>query len=217
MPDGSPPSTGAPHSPPIYRAHDSGIPDPCLGRRDAGRATRAPASPPSSSARHGVPHTRDRRQCRWPSHAARRGRSLHRRHRPHHAADGDVCNKIGTYLKALAAKDNGVPFYVAAPQSTIDWSLPVGVGGVEIEERAADEVTSVGGVLPDGTPAKVRIAPAGTRAANPAFGRDAGAADFRHRHRARRRGSVPRRSRRAVPGTPRGVRRQSVVLPRSDA
>jgi len=82
---------------------------------------------------------------------------------------GDACNKIGTYLKALAAADNGVPFYVAAPASTIDWTLRGGVGAIEIEERNPEEVTHMAGVLSDGTPARVRLAPEGTRAANPAF------------------------------------------------
>jgi methylthioribose-1-phosphate isomerase len=82
---------------------------------------------------------------------------------------GDACNKIGTYLKALAASDNNVPFYVAAPASTIDWTLRSGVGAIEIEERTAEEVTHIVGVLADGTPARVRLAPEGTRAANPAF------------------------------------------------
>ena len=83
-------------------------------------------------------------------------------------AGGDAGNKIGTYLKALAAADNHVPFYVAAPASTIDWTLKGG-GAIDIEERAADEVTHISGVLADGTPARVRLAPEGTRAANPAF------------------------------------------------
>ena len=55
-------------------------------------------------------------------------------------ARGDVCNKIGTYLKALAAKDNGVPFYVALPSPTIDWTVDDGVKEIPIEERSADEV-----------------------------------------------------------------------------
>jgi methylthioribose-1-phosphate isomerase len=84
------------------------------------------------------------------------------------AANGDVCNKIGTYLKALAAEDNGVPFYVALPGPTIDWDLDSG-GEIPIEEREAGEVTEVGGRAPDGSWAVVSIAPAGTRAANPAF------------------------------------------------
>ncbi len=57
-------------------------------------------------------------------------------------ANGDVCNKIGTYLKALAARDNGVPFYVALPSPTIDWTVHDGVKEIPIEERPGDEVTS---------------------------------------------------------------------------
>ncbi len=82
---------------------------------------------------------------------------------------GDVCNKIGTYLKALAAQDNGVPFYVALPGPTIDWSIADGLAEIPIEERAAVEVTDVGGVNAAGEPGTVRIAPAGVRARNFAF------------------------------------------------
>ena len=81
---------------------------------------------------------------------------------------GDVANKIGTYLKALAARDNGVPFYVAAPASSIDWSLDDGVTGIEIEQRSPDEVTRVIG-RSDGRIQAVDIAPAGAKAANVAF------------------------------------------------
>jgi methylthioribose-1-phosphate isomerase len=84
-------------------------------------------------------------------------------------ARGDVCNKIGTYLKALAAKDNGVPFYVALPSPTIDWTVDDGVKEIPIEERSADEVDFVQGLGADGKVARVRISPAGSRAANPAF------------------------------------------------
>ena len=84
------------------------------------------------------------------------------------AANGDVCNKIGTYLKALAAHDNGVPFYVALPSSSIDWNLPDG-RSIPIEQRASDEVSNVWGRAADGTIAKVRISPDGTNAANYAF------------------------------------------------
>jgi methylthioribose-1-phosphate isomerase len=84
-------------------------------------------------------------------------------------ANGDVCNKIGTYLKALAACDNGVPFYVALPSPTIDWTLCDGVKEIPIEERASDEVTFVQGRGADGSITKVRISPEGSPAANPAF------------------------------------------------
>lgn len=84
-------------------------------------------------------------------------------------ADGDVCNKIGTYLKALAAKDNNVPFYVALPSPTIDWTVRDGVKEIPIEERNADEVSFVQGRGTDGSTVRVRISPEGSPAANPAF------------------------------------------------
>ena len=82
---------------------------------------------------------------------------------------GDVCNKIGTYLKALAAADNGVPFYVALPCSTIDWTLSDGVREIEIEERDASEVLLLEGAGADGVLRSVRHAPLASRAANFAF------------------------------------------------
>jgi methylthioribose-1-phosphate isomerase len=82
---------------------------------------------------------------------------------------GDVANKIGTYLKALAAKDNGVPFWVAAPGSTIDWTLDDGVAQIPIEERGAREVTHLWGALEDGSLGAVQVSAPGSRAANPAF------------------------------------------------
>ncbi len=84
-------------------------------------------------------------------------------------ANGDVCNKIGTYLKALAARDNGVPFYVGLPSPTIDWTVHDGVSEIPIEERSADEVSFVQGRGPDGGTVSVRISPEKTPAANPAF------------------------------------------------
>ncbi len=82
---------------------------------------------------------------------------------------GDAANKIGTYLKALAAHDNGVPFWVALPSSTIDWQLADGLAGIPIEERAEAEVTDITGRAPDGTVQTVRVAADGSPAANPAF------------------------------------------------
>jgi methylthioribose-1-phosphate isomerase len=84
------------------------------------------------------------------------------------AANGDVCNKIGTYLKALAAADNNIPFYVALPGSTIDWTLNSGED-IPIEERNEDEVLKVSGTTTGSDIQQVRIAPEQTRAANPAF------------------------------------------------
>jgi methylthioribose-1-phosphate isomerase len=82
---------------------------------------------------------------------------------------GDAANKIGTYLKALAARDNGVPFYAAVPSSSIDWTIRDGLREIPIEERSAREVTHLTGRLPDGTVATVALTPAGSAAANPAF------------------------------------------------
>jgi methylthioribose-1-phosphate isomerase len=84
-------------------------------------------------------------------------------------ATGDVANKIGTYLKALAAHDNGVPFYVALPYSTIDWSLSDGVGQIPIEERDAAEVTAMRGRAPGGAMVAVQLTPDGSPAGNYAF------------------------------------------------
>jgi methylthioribose-1-phosphate isomerase len=82
---------------------------------------------------------------------------------------GDVANKIGTYLKALAAHDNHVPFWVACPSSTIDWTIADGLAGIPIEERDASEVTTVTGRRLDGAVATIRVAPTSSPAANPAF------------------------------------------------
>jgi methylthioribose-1-phosphate isomerase len=84
------------------------------------------------------------------------------------AANGDTANKVGTWLKALAAKAVGVPFYVAAPSSTLDFSCPDGAS-IPIEDRGADEVCLVRGLDETGQVTEVRLAPAGTRVANPAF------------------------------------------------
>jgi methylthioribose-1-phosphate isomerase len=83
-------------------------------------------------------------------------------------AQGDVCNKVGTYLKALAAQDNGVPFYVALPVSTIDWSLDAG-RDIPIEERSPEEVTHVAGRGSSGSIETVRLVPETSPALNLAF------------------------------------------------
>jgi methylthioribose-1-phosphate isomerase len=85
------------------------------------------------------------------------------------AANGDVCNKIGTYLKALAAHDNGVPFYVALPSPTIDFTVADGIGQIPIEQRGAEEVTHMTGRTADGRIETVRIVPEGSTVANYAF------------------------------------------------
>ena len=84
-------------------------------------------------------------------------------------ANGDVCNKIGTYLKALAARDNGVPFYVALPSPTIDFGIDDGLSEIPIEQRAADEVATMTGRTADGRIETVRVVPDGSPVANYAF------------------------------------------------
>lgn len=82
---------------------------------------------------------------------------------------GDVCNKIGTYLKALAAYDNGVPFYVALPSPTIDWTVSDGVAEIPIEERDSSETTHIQGKTSEGSIGSVQVTPDGTTGGNPAF------------------------------------------------
>ena len=85
------------------------------------------------------------------------------------AANGDACNKIGTYLKALAAHDNGVPFYVAMPTSTLDLSLTGGVHGIPIEERSGRELTHISGRTAAGDIVEVQLTPDGSAAGNWGF------------------------------------------------
>ena len=84
-------------------------------------------------------------------------------------SSGDVCNKIGTYLKALAAYDNEVPFYAAVPSPTIDWMIQDGLSNIEIEMRDADEVSYMTGLTSDGNIQSVRVTPKHSHALNPAF------------------------------------------------
>ena len=84
-------------------------------------------------------------------------------------AQGDVCNKIGTYLKALAAHDNNVPFYVALPSPTIDWTISDGVADIPIEERAAREVTHIFGHHEKNSIEEIRVTSEGVSGGNPAF------------------------------------------------
>jgi len=84
-------------------------------------------------------------------------------------AQGDVCNKIGTYLKALAARDNNVPFYVALPGSTIDWTIRDGLKEIPIEERSGTEVTHLRGKTADGALAEIQVTPDGSPAGNYGF------------------------------------------------
>jgi methylthioribose-1-phosphate isomerase len=84
-------------------------------------------------------------------------------------AQGDVCNKIGTYLKALAARDNDVPFYAAVPSSTIDFTLSEGIAEIPIEKRGPEEVATVTGRTADGRIETVTVVPDGSPVANYAF------------------------------------------------
>ena len=151
---------------PVYRAHDAGIPvhvwvDETRPRNQGAALTAWELG------RHGVPHTIIVDNAG--GHLMQRGRvDLCLVGTDRTTARGDVCNKIGTYLKALAAHDNGVPFYVALPHSTIDWSIEDG-GAIPIEERDPAEVSTVAGIDRDGRRQAVVIGPADSRAANFAF------------------------------------------------
>ncbi len=152
---------------PIYRAHDAGVAvhvwvDETRPRNQGAALTAWELG------KHGVPHTVIADNAG--GHLMQHGEvdlvivgadRVTRR--------GDVANKIGTYLKALAAKDNGVPFWVALPSSTLDWTLSDGVAEIPIEERDAGEVDMIAGQTEGGAVAHVRVIPTGSRAANPAF------------------------------------------------
>jgi methylthioribose-1-phosphate isomerase len=84
-------------------------------------------------------------------------------------AGGDVCNKIGTYLKALAARENQVPFYVALPLSSIDWTIDDGIERIPIESRSPEEVAIISGRTKEGEVCEVRLIPEGSAALNYAF------------------------------------------------
>jgi len=152
---------------PIYAAHDAGLPihvwvDETRPRNQGASLTAW------ELVNHGVPHTVIVDNAG--GHLMQHGQvDLVIVGTDRTTANGDVCNKIGTYLKALAAHDNGVPFYVAAPSPSIDWTLCDGLREIPIEERAAGEVTHLTGRLPDGTVATIALLPEGSRAANPAF------------------------------------------------
>jgi len=152
---------------PIYRAHDAGVPLHVWVDETRPRNQGAALTAWELGA-HGVPH--DVIVDNAGGHLMQRGQvDLCITGTDRTAANGDVCNKIGTYLKALAAHDNGVPFFVALPGPTIDWSIDDGVRDIPIEERDANEVTHVSGQLDDGKVATVRITPAAATARNFAF------------------------------------------------
>lgn len=152
---------------PIYKAHDSGI-DVHVWVDETRPRNQGAALTAFELGKHGVPHTVVADNAG--GHLMQHGMvDLAIVGADRVSGTGDAANKIGTYLKALAAKDNGVPFWVAVPSSTIDWNLTDGVAEIPIEERSAAEVTDMTGRLPDGSIATMRIVSEGSAAANPAF------------------------------------------------
>jgi methylthioribose-1-phosphate isomerase len=151
---------------PVFMAHDRGTPvhvwvDETRPRNQGASLTAW------ELLQHGVPHTVIADNAG--GHLMQRGKvDLCIVGTDRTTAAGDVANKIGTYLKALAAHDNGVPFYVAAPSPSIDWSIEDG-RSIPIEERTQSEVTEIAGLGADGAVMQVRLTPAGSPAANPAF------------------------------------------------
>ena len=152
---------------PIYQAHDAGIPvhvwvDETRPRNQGASLTAWELG------RHGVPHTviADNAGGHLMQHGLVDACIVGT---DRTTATGDVCNKIGTYLKALAAFDNGVPFYVALPSPTIDWTIADGVREIPIEQRSAAEQSHIAGLTADGRIETVRLVPEGSACANYAF------------------------------------------------
>jgi methylthioribose-1-phosphate isomerase len=152
---------------PIYLAYDSGIPIHVFA--DETRPRNQGASLTAwELGQHGVPHTLIADNTG--GHLMQHGLvDLVIVGTDRVTANGDVCNKIGTYLKALAARDNNVPFYVGLPSPTIDFTVADGVAEIPIEERSGDEVSFMCGRAADGRIETVRIAPDGTPVANYGF------------------------------------------------
>lgn len=152
---------------PIYAAHDAGIPvhvwvDETRPRNQGARLTAWELG------QHGVPHTVIADNVG--GHLMQHGLvDLVITGTDRTTFTGDVANKIGTYLKALAAHDNGIPFYVALPSSTFDWEIRDGVAEIPIEQRGGEEVTVIEGVDEFGVISSVRLTPENSPAANYAF------------------------------------------------
>jgi methylthioribose-1-phosphate isomerase len=152
---------------PVYRAHDAGVPVHVWVDETRPRNQGAALTAWELGA-HGVPFTVIADNAG--GHLMQHGRvDLCLVGSDRTTARGDVCNKVGTYLKALAAADNGVPFYVALPHSTLDWSIRDGCAEIPIEERDPDEVTRIAGRTDAGEVVSVSLAPEGAPAANFAF------------------------------------------------
>jgi methylthioribose-1-phosphate isomerase len=152
---------------PIYTAHDKGIPLHVFA--DETRPRNQGASLTAwELGQHGVPHTLIADNTG--GHLMQHGMvDIVIVGTDRVTANGDVCNKIGTYLKALAARDNNVPFYVALPSPTIDFTVADGVAEIPIEERSPEEVATMTGRTADGRIETVHIAPPGTPVANYGF------------------------------------------------
>ena len=151
---------------PMYLAHDEGLPVHVWVRETRPRLQGAGLTS-WELGRHGIPHTLVSDGAA--GHLMSRGEvDLVIVGTDRTTAAGDVANKVGTYPLALAARDNGVPFYVAAPSPSIDWTIEDGAS-IPIEQRDPEEVTRVWGVDEDGVERRVRVVPEGTRAANYAF------------------------------------------------
>ena len=151
---------------PVYMAHDAGIPVHVWVDETRPRNQGAALTAFELGA-HGVPHTVVADNLG--GHLMQRGQvDMVIVGSDRTTAGGDVCNKVGTYLKALAARDNAVPFYAALPVSTIDWSLHAG-SAIPIEERSPQEVTHITGRSASGRLEAVRVVPEGSAALNLAF------------------------------------------------
>jgi methylthioribose-1-phosphate isomerase len=152
---------------PVFKAHDAGLPvhvwvDETRPRNQGSSLTAWELN------QHGVPHTVIVDNAG--GHLMQHGEvDLCIVGTDRTTAQGDVCNKIGTYLKALAARDNVVPFYVALPTSTIDWTVRDGLKEIPIEERGGEEVTRVRGKTDAGEIAEIQVTPDGSPACNFAF------------------------------------------------
>ncbi|MEM1078999.1 MAG: S-methyl-5-thioribose-1-phosphate isomerase [Pseudomonadota bacterium] len=151
---------------PMYHAHDAGI--PLHVWVDETRPRNQGALTSWELGKHGVPHTYITDNAG--GHLMQHGMvDLVITGTDRTTRQGDVCNKIGTYLKALAAHDNGVPFYVALPSPTIDWTVTDGVAEIPIEERDSREITHIQGDTEAGEIGAVQVTPDGTPGGNPAF------------------------------------------------
>ncbi len=152
---------------PIYQAHDKGI-DVHVWADETRPRNQGAALTAFELGKHGVPHTVIADNAG--GHLMQHGQvDICITGTDRTAGNGDVANKIGTYLKALAAEDNGVPFYVALPHSTIDWTIEDGVRDIPIEQRDQTEVTHIQGLSADGTVQSVQVTAPGSQAGNYAF------------------------------------------------